>query len=138
MDPAAQAILIRADAPSGRHLPRWSRWFRVTSAAARAVCAARTALWDRAASLRTDRWCLRCNPGDDRRPQPGKIDCFRRGAHSDHGRDWRLHWKRSPKGEAPGYAIRDVAAMGRGGPRSIPTEGAVNDVALDVALQIVG
>ncbi|MCA9870086.1 MAG: carbon monoxide dehydrogenase, partial [Anaerolineae bacterium] len=61
-------------------------------------------------------------------------------AHSDHGRDLAFTLEAVARGEAPGYAIRDVAKLWDVAARvDIPTEGrTTNDVALDVARKALG
>ncbi|MCS6843596.1 MAG: anaerobic carbon-monoxide dehydrogenase catalytic subunit [Caldilineales bacterium] len=56
-------------------------------------------------------------------------------AHSDHGRDLAFTLEAVALGQAPGYAVRDVAKLWEVARRvGVPTEGrTVNDVALDVA-----
>ncbi len=137
MDPAAQAMLIRADA-----LGIGTAFTRAENLAPCPIGSGQKGVC-----------CKNCYMGPCRITKDGQVGVcgatletiaarnLARGiaagaaAHSDHGRDLVFTLEAVAKGEAPGYAIRDTAKLWDVAHRvGIPTEGrTVNDVALDVA-----
>lgn len=137
MDPAAQAILIRADALG---IPT-----AFTRAETMAPCTV--------GSGKSGMCCKNCFMGPCRITKDGQVGicgatletiaarnlaraiASGAAAHSDHGRDLAFTLEAVALGQAPGYAIRDVAKLWDVAHRvGIKTEGrTVNDVALDVA-----
>lgn len=137
MDPAAQAILIRADA--------LGIGTAFTRAEAMTPC--------NIGSGKSGMCCKNCFMGPCRITKDGQVGvcgatletiaarnlaraiASGAAAHSDHGRDLAFTLEAVALGQAPGYAIRDVAKLWDVAARvGVPTEGRpVNDVALDVA-----
>ncbi len=137
MDPAAQAILIRADA--------LGIGTAFTRADAMPPC--------NIGSGKSGMCCKNCFMGPCRITKDGQVGicgatletiaarnlaraiASGAAAHSDHGRDLAFTLEAVALGQAPGYTIRDVAKLWDVAARvGIKTEGrTVNDVALDVA-----
>ena len=137
MDPAAQAILIRADA-----LGIGTAFSRVENMAPCTVGSGKSGMC-----------CKNCFMGPCRITKDGQVGvcgatletiaarnlaraiAAGAAAHSDHGRDLAFTLEAVALGQAPGYAIRDVGKLWDVAARvGIRTEGRpVNDVALDVA-----
>jgi carbon-monoxide dehydrogenase catalytic subunit len=137
IDPAAQAILIRADA-----LGIGTAFTRVENMAPCTVGSGKSGMC-----------CKNCFMGPCRITKDGQVGicgatletiaarnlaraiASGAAAHSDHGRDLAFTLEAVAKGEAPGYAIRDAAKLWDVAQRvGVPTDGrTVNDVALEVA-----
>jgi carbon-monoxide dehydrogenase catalytic subunit len=137
MDPAAQAILIRADA-----LGIGTAFSRVENMAPCTVGSGKSGMC-----------CKNCFMGPCRITKDGQVGicgatletiaarnlaraiAAGAAAHSDHGRDLAFTLEAVALGQAPGYAIRDVGKLWDVAARvGVRTEGRpVNDVALDVA-----
>ncbi len=137
MDPAAQAILIRADA-----LGIGTAFSRVENMSPCTVGSGKSGMC-----------CKNCFMGPCRITKDGQVGicgatletiaarnlaraiAAGAAAHSDHGRDLAFTLEAVALGQAPGYAIRDVGKLWDVAARvGIPTEGrTVSDVALDVA-----
>ncbi len=137
MDPAAQAMLIRADA-----LGIGTAFTRVENMAPCTVGSGKSGMC-----------CKNCFMGPCRITKDGQVGicgatletiaarnlaraiASGAAAHSDHGRDLAFTLEAVAKGDAPGYAVRDVAKLWDVAARvGIQTEGrTVNDVALEVA-----
>jgi anaerobic carbon-monoxide dehydrogenase catalytic subunit len=137
MDPAAQAMLIRADA-----LGIGTAFSRVENMAPCTVGSGKSGMC-----------CKNCFMGPCRITKDGQVGicgatletiaarnlaraiAAGAAAHSDHGRDLAFTLEAVALGQAPGYAIRDVGKLWDVAARvGVRTEGRpVNDVALDVA-----
>lgn len=142
MDPAAQAILIRAD------------MLGIGTAFTRAENMAPCNI----GSGKSGMCCKNCFMGPCRITKDGQVGvcgatletiaarnmarsiASGAAAHSDHGRDLAFTLEAVAKDEAPGYKIRDTAKLWDVAHRvGIPTEGRpVNDVALDIARKALG
>ncbi len=142
MDPAAQAILIRADALGiGTAFTRFENMAPCT-----------------VGSGKSGMCCKNCFMGPCRITKDGQVGicgatletiaarnlaraiASGAAAHSDHGRDLAFTLEAVAQGQAPGYAIRDVGKLWDVAQRvGVRTEGRpVNDVALDVARKALG
>lgn len=142
LDPAAQAILIRADA--------LGIGTAFTRAEAMPPC--------NIGSGKSGMCCKNCFMGPCRITKDGQVGvcgatletiaarnlaraiASGAAAHSDHGRDLAFTLEAVALGQAPGYAIRDVGKLWDVAQRvGVRTEGRpVNDVALDVARKALG
>jgi carbon-monoxide dehydrogenase catalytic subunit len=142
MDPAAQAILIRADA-----LGIGTAFSRVENMAPCTVGSGKSGMC-----------CKNCFMGPCRITKDGQVGicgatletiaarnlaraiASGAAAHSDHGRDLAFTLEAVALGQAPGYAIRDVGKLWDVAQRvGIRTEGrSTNEVALEVARKALG
>ena len=142
MDPAAQAILIRADA-----LGIGTAFSRVENMAPCTVGSGKSGMC-----------CKNCFMGPCRITKDGQVGicgatletiaarnlaraiASGAAAHSDHGRDLAFTLEAVALGQAPGYAIRDVGKLWDVAARvGVRTEGrSANEVALDVARKALG